>query len=160
MQPHDQIARPPAHHAMDRSDRALLYDSGEKGLMALSLGGIPGEGILMRPSAPCSLNRILARVQRVALRRPSSSRLRRDRRPRSASAGCSPKCLRSSIRRRRAIATRVSAYLSRQGSVARRDRLRQVVEQPPPERGHRRRAEGCVCRQPVPCFHALSCCLS
>src|SRR5262249_2058369 len=33
MQPHDQIARPPAHHAMDRSDRALLYDSGEKGLV-------------------------------------------------------------------------------------------------------------------------------
>src|SRR5260221_10268456 len=33
MQPHDQIARPPAHHAMDRSDRALLYDAGEKGLM-------------------------------------------------------------------------------------------------------------------------------
>src|SRR6516225_11688211 len=33
VQPHDQIARPPAHHAMDRSDRALLYDSGERGLM-------------------------------------------------------------------------------------------------------------------------------
>ena len=33
IQPHDQIARPPAHHAMDRSDRTLLYDSGEKGLM-------------------------------------------------------------------------------------------------------------------------------
>src|ERR1700756_5728612 len=33
IQPHDQIARPPAHHAMDRSDRALLYDAGEKGLM-------------------------------------------------------------------------------------------------------------------------------
>src|SRR5207245_10596967 len=26
--------------------------------IALSLGGIPGEGILMSPSAPCSLNRI------------------------------------------------------------------------------------------------------
>src|SRR5205809_544284 len=25
MQPHDQIARPPAHHAMDRRYRALLY---------------------------------------------------------------------------------------------------------------------------------------
>src|SRR5437868_13479508 len=50
MQPHDQIARPPAHHAMDRSDRALLYDAGEKGLMnSVELG---------RPSAPCSLNRI------------------------------------------------------------------------------------------------------
>src|SRR5262249_2225049 len=33
MQPHDQIARPPAHHAMDRRYRALLYDAGEKGLM-------------------------------------------------------------------------------------------------------------------------------
>src|SRR5262249_2586088 len=33
MQPHDAISRPPAHHAMDRSDRALLYDAGEKGLM-------------------------------------------------------------------------------------------------------------------------------
>jgi hypothetical protein len=26
--------------------------------LALSLGGTPGEGILMRPSGPCSLNRI------------------------------------------------------------------------------------------------------
>src|SRR6516165_12395596 len=33
MQPHDQIARPPAHHAMDRRDWAVLYDAGEKGLM-------------------------------------------------------------------------------------------------------------------------------
>ena len=42
MQPHDQIARPPAHHAMDRSDRALLYDAGEKGLMnSVELGRHP-----------------------------------------------------------------------------------------------------------------------
>src|SRR6266576_187371 len=33
IQPHDEIARPPAHHAMDRRDRTLLYDSGEKGLV-------------------------------------------------------------------------------------------------------------------------------
>src|SRR2546430_2185832 len=40
--PHDQIARPPAHHAMDRSDRALLYDAGEKGLMnSVELGRHP-----------------------------------------------------------------------------------------------------------------------
>ena len=59
MKPHDQIARPPADHAMDRCDRALLYDPGEKDLMdSLEFGGIPGKGILMRPSAPCSLNRI------------------------------------------------------------------------------------------------------
>ena len=42
MQPHDQIARPPADHAMDRSDRALLYDAGEKGLMnSVELGRHP-----------------------------------------------------------------------------------------------------------------------
>src|SRR5262249_47616018 len=42
MQPHDQIARPPAHHAMDRSDWALLYDAGEKGLMnSVELGRHP-----------------------------------------------------------------------------------------------------------------------
>src|SRR4030095_9190937 len=33
IQPHDEIARPPAHHAMDHRDRTLLYDSGEKGLV-------------------------------------------------------------------------------------------------------------------------------
>src|SRR2546425_12019835 len=33
IQPHDEIARPPAHHAMDRRDRTLLYESGEKGLV-------------------------------------------------------------------------------------------------------------------------------
>src|SRR5215831_2630765 len=32
IQSHDEIARPPAHHAMDRRDRTLIYDSGEKGL--------------------------------------------------------------------------------------------------------------------------------
>src|SRR5262249_16965654 len=42
MQSHDQITRPPAHHAMDRSDRALLYDAGEKGLMCgVELGRHP-----------------------------------------------------------------------------------------------------------------------
>src|SRR5262245_46337166 len=42
MQPHDQIARPPAHHAMDRSDWALLYEAGEKGLMnSVELGRHP-----------------------------------------------------------------------------------------------------------------------
>src|SRR5262249_861058 len=42
MQPHDQIARPPAHHAMDRRYRTLLYDSGEKGLMnSVELGRHP-----------------------------------------------------------------------------------------------------------------------
>ena len=33
MQPHDQIARPPANHAVDRRDRTLLHDPGEKGPM-------------------------------------------------------------------------------------------------------------------------------
>src|SRR5262249_39586983 len=33
IQPRDEIARPPAHHAMDRRDRTLLYDAGEKGLV-------------------------------------------------------------------------------------------------------------------------------
>src|SRR5262249_60511113 len=51
--------RPPPHHAMDRRDRTLLYDAARKALcLELSLGGTPGEGILMRPSGPCSLNRI------------------------------------------------------------------------------------------------------
>ena len=31
VEPHDQIARPPANHAVDRRDRALLHDPGEKG---------------------------------------------------------------------------------------------------------------------------------
>src|SRR5262249_20189881 len=45
MQPHDQIARPPAHHAMDRRDRTLLYDSGEKGLVpGVELGRHPRRG--------------------------------------------------------------------------------------------------------------------
>jgi hypothetical protein len=33
IQPHDQIARSPAHHAMDRRDRTFLHDAGEKGLV-------------------------------------------------------------------------------------------------------------------------------
>src|SRR5262249_1891769 len=33
IQPRDEIARPPAHHAMARRDRTLLYDAGEKGLV-------------------------------------------------------------------------------------------------------------------------------
>jgi hypothetical protein len=33
IQPHNQIARPPAHYAMDRRDRTLFYDSAEKGLV-------------------------------------------------------------------------------------------------------------------------------
>src|SRR5258706_15001372 len=42
MQPHDQIARPPAHHAMDRRDWTLLHDSGEKGPMdSIELGRHP-----------------------------------------------------------------------------------------------------------------------
>ena len=35
VQPHDQIACPPAHHAVDRGNWALLYGSGEKGLVLL-----------------------------------------------------------------------------------------------------------------------------
>ena len=30
VQPHDQIARPPAHHAVDRRDRAFFHDAGKK----------------------------------------------------------------------------------------------------------------------------------
>src|SRR5262245_5806704 len=33
IEPHDQIARPPAHHAMDRRDWPLLHDAGKEGLM-------------------------------------------------------------------------------------------------------------------------------
>src|SRR5215510_6388575 len=33
IQPRDQIARPPAHHPMDRRDRTLLHEAGEKGLV-------------------------------------------------------------------------------------------------------------------------------
>src|SRR5262249_5136602 len=33
IQPHEEIPPPPAHHAMDRRDRTLIYDSGEKGLV-------------------------------------------------------------------------------------------------------------------------------
>src|SRR2546423_11387671 len=31
VEPHDQIARPPANHTVDRRDRTLLYDPSEKG---------------------------------------------------------------------------------------------------------------------------------
>src|SRR5262245_921577 len=59
MQPHDEIARAPAHHTMDRRDRALMDDPGEKGLVrVIELGGAPGEGMLTRPTGPCSLKRI------------------------------------------------------------------------------------------------------
>ena len=33
MQPHDQIAGPPAHHAVGRRDWALVHDSAEKGFV-------------------------------------------------------------------------------------------------------------------------------
>jgi hypothetical protein len=33
VQPHDQIAGPPAHNAIDRRDRACLHEAGEKRLM-------------------------------------------------------------------------------------------------------------------------------
>jgi hypothetical protein len=43
MQPHDQVAPAPAHHTMDRRDRALMDDPGEKGLVAvIELGGSNG----------------------------------------------------------------------------------------------------------------------
>ena len=56
VQPRDQIARPPAHHAVDRRDRTLSTIRARKALcVASSLGGTPGEGMLMRPSGPCSV---------------------------------------------------------------------------------------------------------
>src|SRR5207302_2679507 len=59
VEPHDQIARPPANHTVDSRDRTLLYDPSEKGpVRIVELGRHPGEGILMRPSGPCALNRI------------------------------------------------------------------------------------------------------
>jgi hypothetical protein len=59
VQSHDQIARPPAHYAMDGRDRALVHDPGKESLVLVpELGGPPGEGMLMRPSGPRSLNRI------------------------------------------------------------------------------------------------------
>src|SRR6266566_3765336 len=40
MQSHDQIARPPAHYAMDGRDRALVHDPGEESLVLVpELGG-------------------------------------------------------------------------------------------------------------------------
>ena len=33
MQPHDQIAGPPAHHAVDRRDRAFVHEPAEKGFV-------------------------------------------------------------------------------------------------------------------------------
>src|SRR5262249_5914356 len=55
IQPCDEIARPPwiagiGPSSTMRARKALCLE--------LSLGGTPGEGILMRPSGPCSLNRI------------------------------------------------------------------------------------------------------
>ena len=59
MQPHDQVARAPAHHTMDGRDRALMDDLGQKGLVRLiELWGAPGEGILTRSVRVCSLKRI------------------------------------------------------------------------------------------------------
>src|SRR5260370_15390037 len=59
MQPHDQVARAPAHHTMDRRDGPSWTIRARKALcVSLSLGGAPSEGILTRPSGPCSLKRI------------------------------------------------------------------------------------------------------
>src|SRR5207302_10689696 len=59
VEPHDQIARPPANHTVDRRDRTLLYDPSEKGpVRIVELGRHARRRILMRPSGPCALNRI------------------------------------------------------------------------------------------------------
>src|SRR5262249_35045269 len=58
IQPHDQIARPPAHHAMDRRDRTLLYDSGEKGLVPGVELGRHSRRRDIDETVRCSLNRI------------------------------------------------------------------------------------------------------
>src|SRR5262249_40052709 len=72
MQPHNQIARPPAHHAMDRSDRALLYDPGEKGLMySVELGRTaslnPDRWGEVRQAAKILMTRSIARRYLVLL---------------------------------------------------------------------------------------------
>ena len=59
MQPRDQIARTPAYHTVRRWNWALLHEPDQKGPVHFTdLGRTPGEGMLMRPSVPCSLNRI------------------------------------------------------------------------------------------------------
>jgi hypothetical protein len=59
MQLHDQIARPPTHHTVPRRIGPSFTSRERKTLCSsLSLGGAPGEGMLVRPSGPCSLNRI------------------------------------------------------------------------------------------------------
>ena len=49
-----QVARP-----IDRRDRAVLHKASDNALCSpVSLPGAPGDDLLMRPSGPCSLNRI------------------------------------------------------------------------------------------------------
>src|SRR5215471_7129945 len=62
VQPHDEIARPPATTPWIAGIGSSSTIRARKALcLELSLGGTPGEGILMRPSGPCSLNRIIRR---------------------------------------------------------------------------------------------------
>jgi hypothetical protein len=60
VEPHDQIAGPPAHDAIDRRDRAVFHEASEECFICsfVSLPGAPGDALLMKPSGPCSLNRI------------------------------------------------------------------------------------------------------
>ena len=54
-----QITSPPAHHVMNGLDRPLVDETSEKLLVrGVGLHGAPGDGLLLRPSGPSSLNRI------------------------------------------------------------------------------------------------------
>ena len=59
MEPHDQIAGPPAHDAIDAGIGPSSTRRARNALCSfVTLPGAPGDTLLMRPSGPCSLNRI------------------------------------------------------------------------------------------------------
>src|SRR6516162_6308854 len=58
IQQHDQIARPRTTPWIAGIGPSSTIRARKALCLELSLGGTPGEGILMRPSGPCSLNRI------------------------------------------------------------------------------------------------------
>ena len=61
MEPHDQIAGPPAHDAIDAGIGLSSTRRARNALCSfVTLPGAPGDTLLMRPSGPCSLNRIIA----------------------------------------------------------------------------------------------------
>src|SRR5882672_3471951 len=66
MQPHDQVARAPAYHTVDRRNRALINDPGEKGLVLLGSKNAPANlsaspsiafNVARSSSSDCSIQR-------------------------------------------------------------------------------------------------------